>query len=98
MIASNLVGEIETKCSVTLRGHAINATSDSEQPSDIDATTVLVSSKPTVRVPLRSADAVEGSQVRLDCIIVGEPEPEVIWYHDGKPVKVCYINCLEKLY
>ncbi|CAN8000061.1 unnamed protein product, partial [Ixodes pacificus] len=25
--------------------------------------------------------------VTLECIIVGEPEPEVIWYHDDQPIK-----------
>lgn len=32
-------------------------------------------------------EAMEGSRVRLDCILVGHPEPEVIWYKNDKPVK-----------
>lgn len=32
-------------------------------------------------------EVMEGSRVRLDCILVGHPEPEVIWYKNDKPVK-----------
>ena len=35
--------------------------------------------------PTRSAP--EGSRVRLDCVIIGNPEPEVIWFKNDKPIK-----------
>lgn len=31
--------------------------------------------------------AIEGKSVSLQCEISGSPEPEVIWYHENKPVK-----------
>ncbi|XP_012286354.1 titin [Orussus abietinus] len=42
---------------------------------------------PVVQVPLQDLQVLEGRTARLDCVIVGQPEPEVIWYHDGHPVK-----------
>lgn len=43
--------------------------------------------KPKIQTPLKDVSVFEGSRVRLDCVIVGQPEPEVIWYHDNQPVK-----------
>lgn len=43
--------------------------------------------KPTIQLPLKDVSIFEGKKVRLDCVIVGQPEPEVIWYHDERPVK-----------
>lgn len=43
--------------------------------------------KPTVLLPLKDVRAIEGKSVQLQCEISGLPEPEVIWYHENKPVK-----------
>lgn len=43
--------------------------------------------KPSIQVPLTDVTVLESNRVRLDCVIVGQPEPEVIWYHNDKPVK-----------
>ncbi|XP_057334956.1 titin isoform X6 [Microplitis mediator] len=43
--------------------------------------------KPSVQLPLKDVQVFEGNTVRLDCVIIGQPEPEVIWYHDDQPVK-----------
>lgn len=43
--------------------------------------------KPTVQLPLKDLTIAEGQSVQLDCVITGHPEPEVIWYHEGRPVK-----------
>lgn len=43
--------------------------------------------KPSIQLPLKDISIFEGKKVRLDCVIVGQPEPEVIWYHDERPVK-----------
>ncbi|XP_044588390.1 uncharacterized protein LOC123267682 isoform X4 [Cotesia glomerata] len=43
--------------------------------------------KPSVQLPLKDVQVFEGNTVRLDCVIIGQPEPEVIWYHDEQPVK-----------
>lgn len=43
--------------------------------------------KPSIQLALKDISVFEGKKVRLDCVIVGQPEPEVIWYHDERPVK-----------
>lgn len=43
--------------------------------------------KPSIPLPLSDVTVLEGNRIRLDCVIVGQPEPEVIWYHDDRPVK-----------
>ncbi|XP_024080936.1 titin isoform X2 [Cimex lectularius] len=43
--------------------------------------------KPNVQLHLKDQSVFEGKKVRLDCVIIGVPEPEVIWYHDDQPVK-----------
>lgn len=56
-------------------------TSDSELASDMEPI------KPSIQVPLTDVTVLESNRVRLDCVIVGQPEPEVIWYHNDRPVK-----------
>lgn len=80
--AKNLAGEAYSTCHVSVKGRLPNETSDSEMASDSDPI------KPSVQLPLKDVVSVfEGKPVRLDCIIVGQPEPEVIWYHNERPVK-----------
>lgn len=43
--------------------------------------------KPSIQVPLTDVTVLESNRVRLDCVIVGQPEPEVIWYRNDRPVK-----------
>lgn len=38
---------------------------------------VTESIQPSVQLPLKDIQVLEGRAVRLDCIIVGQPEPEV---------------------
>ena len=42
--------------------------------------------KPAFYVPLRNQEAYEGEDVILECVIVANPEPEVIWYRNNIPV------------
>lgn len=79
--ARNLAGEAYSSCNVTVKGRLPNETSDSELASDMEPI------KPSVQLPLKDTSVFEGKSVRLDCVIVGQPEPEVIWYHDSQPVK-----------
>jgi hypothetical protein len=79
--ARNLAGDAQTSCNVVVKGRLPHETSDSEITSDVEPI------KPTIHLPLKDLSVFEGKKVRLDCIIVGVPEPEVIWYHDGHPVK-----------
>jgi len=87
VLARNIAGEASSTCQVMVKGLP-PTTSDSEQLSDIDGVAKANVKKPEVKVQLRNVDCLEGNLIRLDCLIVGTPEPEVIWYHDGKPVKV----------
>lgn len=81
LVASNQAGQVTCSCLVTVKGRLPLETSDSELASDLEPT------KPDVRLHLQNGVVTEGSPIRLDCVIVGQPEPEVIWYHNGKPVK-----------
>ncbi|XP_022670614.1 titin-like isoform X6 [Varroa destructor] len=81
LLARNTQGETYTSCNVTLANKPPPETSDSELASDLEF------SKPVVRKSLRDQTVNEGRSVRLDCIITGVPEPEVIWYHNGRPIK-----------
>lgn len=79
--AKNIAGEKTSSCSVSVKGRLPNETSDSEIASDMEPV------KPSIQLPLANINVQEGNRVRLDCVIVGQPEPEVIWYHDDRPVK-----------
>lgn len=79
--AVNLAGEASSACNVSVKGRLPNETSDSELASDMEPI------KPSVHLPLKNLAINEGKELRLDCIIVGQPEPEVIWYHNERPVK-----------
>ncbi|XP_065160451.1 titin-like isoform X4 [Atheta coriaria] len=79
--ASNLVGEVSSVSTITVKGRLPPETSDSELASDMEPI------KPSIQVPLKDVSINEGNRVRLDCVIVGQPEPEVIWYHDDRPVQ-----------
>ncbi|KAH8272384.1 hypothetical protein KR018_001100 [Drosophila ironensis] len=81
LTAKNLAGEAYTSCSVIVKGRLPNETSDSEMASDIEPI------KPVVHLPLKDVSIFEGKPMRLDCVIVGQPEPEVIWYHNDRPIK-----------
>lgn len=79
--AQNPIGTSTSTCNVTVKGRVPNETSDSEFASDAEPI------KPSVQMPLRDCMVNESKSIRMDCIIVGQPEPEVIWYHNGRPVK-----------
>lgn len=79
--AKNIAGEATSSCSVSVKGRLPTETSDSEMASDMEPV------KPSIQLPLTNTTVTEGNRIRLDCVIVGQPEPEVIWYHDDRPVK-----------
>lgn len=69
--AVNNGGETSSICHVTVKGRLPTETSDSELASDMEPM------KPSVQLPLKDTAVFEGKKVRLDCVIVGQPEPEV---------------------
>lgn len=66
-------GETSSCCQVSVKGILPNETSDSEIASDLEPI------KPSIPSPLKEQTVLEGSSVHLKCIIVGQPEPEVIY-------------------
>lgn len=77
--ARNIAGLAYSSCDVFIENRLSNE--HREMAMDLEPI------KPTVQLPLTDVQAVEGSGVQLDCEITGLPEPEVIWYHEGKPIK-----------
>lgn len=80
LCAKNNAGLAYTSCDVTVNNVP---TIDRNFDIVIDSTAI----KPTVTLPLRNVCAIEGKSIQLDCEIRGFPEPEVIWYHENKPIK-----------
>lgn len=81
MTARNVAGEATTDCYVTVEDIA-------EVVVPVEAPKLesgLI--KPSVQLPLKDISVFEGKPVRLDCIIVGQPEPEVIWLQNENPIK-----------
>lgn len=81
LCAKNSVGLAYTSCNASVKGRLPNDLSDTEMAIDSEPI------KPTVQLPLKNLTIAEGKSVQLDCVITGHPEPEVIWYHEGRPVK-----------
>lgn len=81
LTAKNSAGVASTECFVTVEDIIIEpavVASTQEGSGNI---------KPSVQVPLKDISVFEGKPVRLDCIIVGHPEPEVIWLQNQNPIK-----------
>lgn len=73
LCAKNLAGIAYTSCDIAV-----------QLEMTVDTTETI---KPTVLLPLKDVHAIEGKSVQLQCEISGLPEPEVIWYHENKPIK-----------
>lgn len=43
--------------------------------------------RPTIVVPLSNVMARAGQKLRLECTITGQPEPQITWLHNSKPLK-----------
>jgi len=56
------------------QGRLPTETSDSELASDMEPV------KPVIQQPLKDVSLKEGDKVRMDCVIVAQPEPEVNVY------------------
>lgn len=72
VVAKNEAGEATVSCNVSVKGRLPHETSDSEFAcSDMEPVV------PKIQMPLKDLKVQEGHSVRLDCVIVGQPEPEV---------------------
>ncbi|CAL8129596.1 unnamed protein product [Orchesella dallaii] len=82
VLIRNAGGECQSDSQIVVKGLLPAETSDSElNISDGEAV------KPSVKMPLKDVRARVGESLRLDCVIVGNPEPEVIWYKNAIPLK-----------
>ncbi|XP_043207626.1 muscle M-line assembly protein unc-89-like isoform X2 [Amphibalanus amphitrite] len=81
IVANNAAGQATCSCNVSVKGRLPTETSDSEMASDLEPV------KPSIPVQLKNMTVPAGRQAQLDCVITGQPEPEVIWYHNDQPVK-----------
>lgn len=43
--------------------------------------------RPTIVVPLSNVMARAGQKLRLECTITGQPEAQITWLHNSKPLK-----------
>lgn len=87
--ARNSAGVAFCSCDVAVKGRFPQVMSDSEKATEAPAPQNAVAEpiKPVVQSPLKDVTVDEGKTIQLDCVITGQPEPEVIWYHNGQPVK-----------
>ena len=37
--------------------------------------------------PLKSASAYDGDNVKFECVCLGNPRPNIAWFHDGKIIR-----------
>ena len=81
--AKNVAGEASSTSTVTVKSLPPE-TSDSEA---MDSESASPNQKPAFYVPLRNLEATSGEEVVIECVIVGKPEPEVIWYRNNMPIK-----------
>ena len=80
-------GEATSTSILTVKG-LVPDTSDSEVFDETDQSQGKEAHvKPAFYVPLKNQEAYEGEDVILECVIVANPEPEVIWYRNNVPVK-----------
>ncbi len=79
--ARNAAGEATSTCTVEVLPEDFGQSGESSKRASQQFY------KPAFYVPLRNQEAVEGEEVSLECVIIGDPEPEVIWYRNNVPVK-----------
>jgi len=53
----------------------------------LDAEVVGEPGAPQVIEPLQSASVQDGDGVQFRCVIVGNPQPDISWFHSSRPIK-----------
>ncbi|KAK3083136.1 hypothetical protein FSP39_014900 [Pinctada imbricata] len=83
VILKNAAGETQKSVQVNVESFYSSTAEEASQ-----ASTDVGQSEPQFvhHLPV-TKEVMEGSRVRLDCVLIGQPEPEVIWYKNDKPVK-----------
>ncbi|KAL7299328.1 hypothetical protein TKK_0007906 [Trichogramma kaykai] len=83
VVAKNDAGQTRCFCDVIVNCNSLNLI----DPNSKLTGKSMELTAPRIKLPLKDLAVEEGTSVRLDCVIIGKPEPEVIWYHDTQPVK-----------
>jgi hypothetical protein len=89
--AQNIAGEATSTSTVYDKG----STAETSE-SDVAEKVETEKQKPAFYVPLANTECTEKEDSVLECIIVANPEPEVIWYKDNQPIKES--NTIELLF
>jgi hypothetical protein len=49
--------------------------------------TIDMKSPPSIEVPLKNVNTIEGQSIKLECVVSGKPIPIVKWYIEGKEIE-----------
>ncbi|KAK6755359.1 hypothetical protein RB195_013995 [Necator americanus] len=92
-VASLVIEEtfIEDTATYTVRAENAGGVAESSAKLTVKSRSAVSSlveeEKPRFIKQLTNVQVTEGQTARLDCVVVGRPEPEVIWYKEEKTVK-----------
>lgn len=79
-VASNAVGRVESTCKVIVT--AVGDESNAAGIPTIHEPNMPYSKEPLFTKKPRSFDAYEGDTVIMNCEVIGDPKPEVVWLRD----------------
>lgn len=87
IIAKNLAGEDETESCVSIieEKKEIVAPIQSQQQQQQQRSQII--RPPSIQQSLKDTSVFEGKPIQLEAIIIGQPEPEVIWLQNNNPIK-----------
>lgn len=77
-VATNAVGKAESTCTVTVE----NCDSDGIIIPSICEPSMPYSKEPQFVKKPRSFEAYEGDAVIIDCEVIGDPKPDIVWLRD----------------
>ncbi|XP_050410486.1 titin homolog isoform X2 [Patella vulgata] len=68
-------------------GYGSVSGSEEEDKEDIlDGKIERPSGCPSIVMPLKDLEVTEGSNVTLECVLIGSPTPEITWYQEKEPI------------
>ena len=76
----NKAGEAITTSTVTFKAKT-------PEFSDSETSEECRGQKPAFYVPLSNVEAYEDEDVTLECSIIGQPKPDISWYHDNNLIR-----------
>lgn len=48
--------------------------------------------RPSIKHPLSNVSTRVGQRVKLECVVIGNPRPEITWMHNGKELSARDVN------